>query len=98
MPPLRRITSSTVGLAMGLSLGVMVWVVVLLLVLMRWVHVGVCLGVLLTCHVVGVSQPSLLVVGGVVSSSIMERVRGLVVISVMGRSRHGSAHVWLAQV
>lgn len=73
-------------------------VVLLLLVLMSWVHVGVCLGVLLTCHVVGVSQPSVLVVGGVVSSTTMERVRGLVVISVMGRSRYGSGHVCLAQV
>lgn len=96
MPLLWRITSSNVGLIMGLSLGVELWVVVLLLVLMRWVHVGVGLGVLLTCHVVGVSSPSLLVVGGVVSS-IMKGVNGLVVKSVVSRWRHGP-HVCLAQV
>lgn len=97
MPLLRRIISSTVDLVMSLSLGMELWVVVLLLVLMRWVHIGVGLRVLLPCHVVGVGSPSLLVVGGVVSS-IMERVNGLVVISVVSRWRHGPGHVCLAQV
>lgn len=97
MPLLCRVTPSAVGLVMGLSLGMELRVVVLLLVLMRWVHVGVGLGVLLAWHVVGVGSPSLLLIGGV-ASRIVEGVNGLVVIWVVSRRRHGSGHVCLAVV
>lgn len=96
MPLLWRITAPTVGLVMGLSLVMQLGVVVLLLVLMRWVHVGVSLRVL-AWHVVGVGSPTLLLVGGMVSR-IVERVDGLIVISVVCRRRQGSGHVCLAEV
>lgn len=97
MPFLWRITPSAAGLVVGLSLRVGLGVVVLLLVLVRWVHVGVGLRVLLARHVVGVGSPSLLVVGGVVSS-IVEGVSSLVVVRVVSRGRHGPGHVGLAVV
>lgn len=96
MPLLWGVRASAAGLVVDLCLGMGLGVVALLLVLMRRVHITVNWRVLLAGHVVGVGSSLLVVVG--VGGRIVEGVDALAVIWVVGRRRHGPAHVCLVVV